>query len=77
VLSIRGSQKDARNIELSFTSGHRNVNCLEDEKTKSHHDPRVAKSKASIASKLAIEPECETTRVLLDPKVADRTIMIS
>jgi hypothetical protein len=28
VISVHGSQKDARNIDKGFTLGHRNVNCL-------------------------------------------------
>jgi hypothetical protein len=32
VISIHGNQKEARNIEQGFTPGHRNVNCLQDEK---------------------------------------------
>jgi hypothetical protein len=30
VIPVHGSQKDARNIQQSFTLGHRNVNCLQD-----------------------------------------------
>jgi hypothetical protein len=32
VISIHGNKKDARNIEQGFAPGHRNVNCLQDEK---------------------------------------------
>jgi hypothetical protein len=32
IISIHGSQKDARNIEQSFAPGHRNINCLQKEK---------------------------------------------
>jgi hypothetical protein len=32
VITIHGSQKDARNIQQGFTLGHKNVNCLQDEK---------------------------------------------
>jgi hypothetical protein len=34
VITVYGNQKDARNIEQGFTLGHRNVNCLQDEKSK-------------------------------------------
>jgi hypothetical protein len=33
VITIHGSQKDVRNIEQDFASGHKNVNCLQDKKT--------------------------------------------
>jgi hypothetical protein len=48
--------------------GHRNVNC---------YDASTANSEATIISKPAIEPECETKRVSLDPRALDRAIMIS
>jgi hypothetical protein len=32
VISIHGNKKEARNIEQGFVLGHRNVNCLQDEK---------------------------------------------
>jgi hypothetical protein len=37
VISIHGSQKDARNIEQDFALGHRNINCLQDEKNRELH----------------------------------------
>jgi hypothetical protein len=33
VISVHGNKKDERNIEQSFTPGHKNVNCLQDGKT--------------------------------------------
>jgi hypothetical protein len=77
VISIHGSQKDARNIEQGFTPGHGNVNCLQDEKTENSTDTSVTKSKESFAIKPAIEPESETKRVLLDPRVPNKIVMIS
>jgi hypothetical protein len=32
VILVHGNQKDERNIEQGFAPGHRNVNCLQDEK---------------------------------------------
>jgi hypothetical protein len=32
VITVHGNQKYARNIERGFAPGHRNVNCLQDEK---------------------------------------------
>jgi hypothetical protein len=69
-ISVYGHQKDARNIEQHFALGHRNVNCLQDEKSESASDASVAKSKVSLTEKPTIEPECETKRVLIDPRVS-------
>jgi hypothetical protein len=32
VISVHGSQKDARNIEQGFAPGHRNINCQQEAK---------------------------------------------
>jgi hypothetical protein len=37
----------------------------------------TSKAKASINSKIAIKSECETKRVPLNPRVLDKTVMIS
>jgi predicted hotdog family 3-hydroxylacyl-ACP dehydratase len=66
VISIHGSQKDARNIEQGFALGHRNVNYLQDEKIESCNDTSATKTKESFASKAGIELECESKRVPLD-----------
>jgi hypothetical protein len=71
------AKKDARNIEQGFTPGHMNVNCLQDEEAEGCYDASAAKSEASIVRKLAIELECETKRVSLDPRVPDRAVKIS
>jgi hypothetical protein len=76
-ISVYGHQKDARNIEQHFALGHRNVNCLQDEKSESASDASVAKSKVSLTEKPTIEPECETKRVLIDPRVSDKIVIIS
>jgi hypothetical protein len=77
VISIHDSQKDARNIEQGFSPTHRNVNCLQEEEAEGRHDTSTPKSKASIVSKPAINQECEIKRVSLDPRVPDKTVMIS
>jgi hypothetical protein len=77
VILVHGTEKDARNIEKGFAPGHRNVNCLQDEKSDNANDASANKSKERFTDKLAIEPECETKRVLLDPRVSDKTVMIS
>jgi hypothetical protein len=76
VISIHGSQKDARNIEQSFTLGHRNVNCLQDEKAENGSGDIKSKSEDSFAGR-PIDPECETKRVPLDSRVQNKAVMIS
>jgi hypothetical protein len=76
VIIVHGNQKDARNIEQGFTLGHRNVNCLQDEKAEDNSSRTGNENKGSFASS-SIEPECETKRVLLDPRVPDKAMMIS
>jgi hypothetical protein len=77
VISVHGSQKDARNIEQGFAPKHRNVNRLQQEEDKGQRDMSTSKAEASIDSKIAIESECETKRVPLNPRVLDKTVMIS
>jgi hypothetical protein len=50
---------------------------LQDEKTESYNDTSTTKSKEGFISKPAIEPECETKRVPLDPRVPNRIVLIS
>jgi hypothetical protein len=69
VISIHGSQKNTKNIEQGFAPGHRNVNCLQ--------DPSTPKAKAGTGGKAAIEHECETKRVSLDPRVSNKIMMIA
>jgi hypothetical protein len=76
VKSIHDSQKDARNIEQGSALGHRNMNCLQDKKVENYRSATKSISKGSLASR-PIEPECETKRVPLDPRVPDKTVMIS
>jgi hypothetical protein len=76
VISVHGSQKDAKNIEQGFASCHRNVNCLQDEKAKNGSDNIKSKSEGSFTSR-PIEPECETKRVPLYPRVPNKAVMIS
>jgi hypothetical protein len=76
VISIHDSQKDAKNIEQGFALGHRIVNCLKDEKVENGNDDAKSKNEGSFTSR-PIEPECETKRVPLDPRVPDKVVMIS
>jgi hypothetical protein len=76
VISIHGSQKEVRNIEQGFTPGHRNVNCLQDEKVENSSNNSRNENKDSSTSR-PIEPECDTKRVPLDPRVLGKAVMIS
>jgi hypothetical protein len=76
VISIHGNKKEVRNIEQGFTPGHRNVNCLQDEKAENHSSIATSENEDSFASR-PIEPECETKRVPLDTRVPDKAVTIS
>jgi hypothetical protein len=76
VISIHDNQKEARNIEQGFALGHRNVNCLQDEKVENYSSIARNENKGNSASR-PIEPECETKRVSLNPRVPDKAVMIS
>jgi hypothetical protein len=76
VILLHGNQKDARNIEQGFTPGHQNENCLQDEKAQGCSSIIRKENEGSFAS-MPTELECETKRVPLDPRVPDKTIMIS
>jgi hypothetical protein len=56
VILVHGSQKDGGNIEQDFAPGHKNVNCIQDEKSESANDASANKSTEIFADKLAIEP---------------------
>jgi hypothetical protein len=76
VISIHGSKKDARNIEQDFAPVHRNVNFLQDEKVENCNSDAKSNNEDIFAGE-PIELECETKRVLLDPRVPDKAVMIS
>jgi hypothetical protein len=76
VISIHGNKKEARNIEQGFTPGHRNMNCLQDEKAGNRSSIARNENEDSSTSR-PIQPECETKRVPLDPRVPDKAVMIS
>jgi hypothetical protein len=76
VISVHGNKKDARNIEQGYAPGHRNVNCLQDDKTESHSSTTNRKNDGSFSSR-PIEPECETETIPLDRRVPDKMVMIS
>jgi hypothetical protein len=75
-ISVHGNQKDARNIEQGFAPGHKNVNCLQDEKLDSCSSIAKNENEGSPASR-PVEPECRTKRVPLDLRVLNQAVMIS
>jgi hypothetical protein len=76
VIIIHGSQKDARNVEQGFILGHMNVNCLQDDKAENGSKTAKRMNEGTFTDR-PIEPECETKKVLLEPRVADKVVMIS
>jgi hypothetical protein len=76
VISVHGSQKDTRNIEQGFAPGHKNVNCLHDEKVEDRNNMTNRQSEGSFGSR-PIDPECEIKIVPLDPRVLDKMVTIS
>jgi hypothetical protein len=71
VISIFGSQKDARNIEKGFTPGHKNMHFLREEQD-NNQDAQPIEAEA----KNAIEVDCETKCVPLDHRVPNKIILI-
>jgi hypothetical protein len=74
VITIFGSQKEARNIERGFAPGHKNVTFLRED-TNQPEQP-LPKQEISVEFKKAIEANSDFTRVALDPRVLDRTVCI-
>jgi hypothetical protein len=69
IISIFGSQQEARNIEKGFTPGHKNVNFLREQSDQHRVEPLVEYKKI-------IEGEGEFKKVPLDPRVSDKTVCI-
>jgi uncharacterized protein (DUF2236 family) len=70
VISIFGSQKDARNIEQGFTLGHKNVHSIREEPEQYQQQACSTDPKALTESKQVIEADGETKKVYLDPQSA-------
>jgi hypothetical protein len=77
VISIFDSQQDARNIKKGFASGHKNVYFQREELGQHSTFTSNHKAQAPAECKKAIEAKGEFKKVLLDPRVPDRTICIS
>jgi hypothetical protein len=54
VISVHGSQKDARNIEQGFAHHHKNMNCLQEEKGKGQQDTSTVRK--------ASQPICRSAK---------------
>jgi hypothetical protein len=73
---IKSGCYNAWNIEQGFAPSHRNVNYLQDEKAQGCNNITRKENEGSFASR-PIELECETKRVLLEPRVPDKPVRIS
>jgi hypothetical protein len=74
VITIFGSQKEAKNIECGFAPGHKNMHFLTED-TNQLEQP-LHKQKIFTEIKKAIEAEGDLTRLALDPRVPDMTVCI-
>jgi hypothetical protein len=69
VITVFGSQQEARNIEKGFAPGHKNVHFLREQQGQHEAQPL-------IECRNFIEAEGELKKVLLDPSVPDKTVCI-
>jgi hypothetical protein len=77
VISVHSSKKDARNIEQGSAPGHINVHFLWEAEAEGHHNACTGKDETHSAGKTTIEAKCDTKRVVLDPRVPDKTVLIA
>jgi hypothetical protein len=75
VISVHDSQKDARNIEQGFAPGHKNVHFLRGAENRGQQNTCTLKAEACNGGKTAIEVECDTKRVTLDPIVPEKIVL--
>jgi hypothetical protein len=76
VITVFGSQQDAKNIEKSFAPGHKNVHFLREESEQHNTSTSYCKKEAPAGYKKAIKAKGEFKKVPLDPRVPDRTVCI-
>jgi hypothetical protein len=69
VITVFGSQQEARNIEKGFAPGHRNVHFLREQ-------PEQHKIQPLTESRKVIEAEGEFRKVSFDPRVPNKIICI-
>jgi hypothetical protein len=75
VITIFGSQNEARNIERGFAPEHKNVHFLREDIDQPEEQP-LPKQEISAQLKKAIKAEGDFTKLALDPRVPDRTMCI-
>jgi hypothetical protein len=76
VISVFGTQQDARNIEKGFVPSHKNVHFLREELEQHNTSAGYLKAEAPTEYKKAIKVEGEFKKVPLDPRVPDRIMCI-
>jgi hypothetical protein len=74
VITVFGSQKEARNIKCGFAPGHKSIHFLREDTNQSKQPPH--KQEISIEFKKAIKAKGDFTRLALDPRVLDKTVCI-
>jgi hypothetical protein len=77
IITVFGSQKEARNIEHGFAPRHKNVHFLREDTNQHESEQPSSKQEISAKFKRAIEAEGDFSRVAIDPRVPDRIICIS
>jgi hypothetical protein len=70
IISVHGSQKEARNIEKAIYKSHRNINSVESTKNKASEPPDMPKGKIDLAD------QEETKATPLEQALPDRKITI-
>jgi hypothetical protein len=76
VISVFGSQQEARNTEKGFITGHKNVHFWRAEPERHNSSIGHCKSEAPAEYQKAIEAEGEFKKVPLDSRVPNRTVCI-
>jgi hypothetical protein len=76
IITVFGSQKEARSIEHGFSLGHKNVHFLREDADQHESVQPPSKQDISLEFKKAIEVEGNFTIVALDPRVPDIIVCI-
>jgi hypothetical protein len=74
VITVFGSQKEARNIERGFAPEHKSMHFLKEDSD--HSEQPSLKHETSPEFEKAIEAKGGFTRLAFDPKVPDKTVCI-
>jgi hypothetical protein len=76
VISVFGSQKNARNIEQGFAPSHKNGHCPREESEQYQQSACPIKAEALAEFKKAIKAYVDFMKVTLDPRVPDRAVCL-